>query len=64
MELENAAKARTYALDPVVREAMQRSTSARISMAPPSPTSSRRRDGLLGTTILEEVEDTDEDFDF
>ena len=62
-ELTNAAKARLQALDPLLREAFQHSSGGRAPM-PPSPNTPKRRDGLLSTTILEEVEDSDGDFDF
>jgi hypothetical protein len=62
-ELTNAAKARLYTLTPLVREALQNSPGGRAPM-PQSPNTPKRRDGLLSTTILEEVEDTDGDFDF
>lgn len=62
-ELTTAAKARLHVLDPLVREALQHSPGGRASM-PQSPNTPRRRDGLLSTTILEEVEDSDGDFDF
>jgi hypothetical protein len=62
-ELANAAKARLQALDPLMREALQHSSGARASM-PQSPNTLKRRDGLLSTTILEEVEESDRDFDF
>jgi hypothetical protein len=61
-ELTNAAKVRLHALDPLVREALQHSSGGRASM-PQSPIP-KRRDGLLSTTILEEVEDSGGDFDF
>jgi hypothetical protein len=62
-ELTNAAKARLHALDPLLRDALQHSPGGRASM-PQSPNTPKRRDGLLSTTILEEVEDSDGDFDF
>ena len=62
-ELTNAAKARLQALDPLLRDAFQRSPGVRVSI-PQSPNTTKRRDGLLSTTILEEVEDSDGEFDF
>jgi hypothetical protein len=52
-EVTNAAKARLLTLDPLLR-----------GSTPQSPITPKRRDGLLSTTILEEVEDSDGDFDF
>ena len=60
-ELTDAAKARMQALDPLLREALQHSPGSRLSM-PQSPNTPKRRDGLLSTTILEEVESSEEDF--
>jgi hypothetical protein len=62
-ELTNAAKARLQVLDPLIREALQHSPGGRTSM-PQSPNTLKRRDGLLSTTILEEVEESDGDFGF
>jgi hypothetical protein len=62
-ELTYAAKARLQVLDPLLREAFQHSSGGRASMAQ-SPNTPKRRDGLLSTTILEEVEDSDGDFGF
>jgi len=62
-ELTNATKARLHALNPLLREAFQHSPGGRASM-PQSPNTPKRREGLLSTTILEEVEDSDGDFDF
>ena len=62
-ELTNATKARIQALDPLARETLQDSQGGRASM-PQSPNTPKRRDGLLSTTILEEVEDSDGGFDF
>jgi len=60
-ELTDAAKARMQALDPLLREALQHSPGGRLSM-PQSPNTPKRRDGLLSTTILEEVESSEGDF--
>jgi hypothetical protein len=62
-ELTNTAKARLQTLNPLVREALQNSPGGRAPI-PQSPNTPKRRDGLLSTTILEEVEDSDGDFDF
>ena len=62
-EVTNAAKARLLTLDPLLREAFQHSPGGRGS-APQSPNTLKRRDSLLSTTILEEVEDSGGDFDF
>ena len=62
-EVTNAAKARLLTLDPLLREAFQHSLGGRGS-APQSPNTPKRRDSLLSTTILEEVEDSGGDFDF
>jgi len=61
-ELTNATKARLQALHPLLRETLQHSPGGRASM-PQSPNTPKRPDGLLSTTILEEVEDSDGDFD-
>jgi hypothetical protein len=61
-EVTNAAKARLLTLDPLLREALQHSPGGRGS-TPQSPNTPKRRDSLLSTTILEEVEDSDGDFD-
>jgi len=60
-ELTDAAKARMQALDPLLREVLQHSPGGRLSM-PQSPNTPKRRDGLLSTTILEEVESSEGDF--
>lgn len=62
-EISNAAKARMQALDPLLRESLQHAPSGRISI-PQSPSTPRRRDSLLATTILEEVDDSEEDYGF
>lgn len=63
-ELSNAAKTSMQMLDPVLRQALQRPSAGRFAVPPKSPGVSRRPDGLLGTTILEEVEDSDEGYGF
>ena len=50
-------------MDSLVREAFQKSPEGRAPI-PQSPNTPKRRDGLLSTTILEEVENSDGDFDF
>ena len=62
LELSNATKARMQTLQPL-QEPAQRPAGRQVSVAR-TPTMPKRSPGLLGTTILEEVEDTDEDFDF
>jgi hypothetical protein len=62
-ELTNAAEARLQTVDSLVREAFQKSPEGRAPI-PQSPNTPKRRDGLLSTTILEEVENSDGDFDF
>ena len=62
-EVANVAKARLQVLDSLLHEAVQHSRGGRASM-PQGPNTPKRRDGLLSTTILEEVEDSEGDFDF
>ena len=62
LELSNATKARLQILRPL-QEPAQRPAGRQVSVAR-TPTMPKLSPGLLGTTILEEVEDTDEDFDF
>jgi hypothetical protein len=62
-EVANAAKARLLTLDPLLREALHHSPGG-LGSAPQSPNTPKRRDSLLSTTILEEVEDSDGDFGF
>jgi len=59
----SSARASRLATDPVRRERLQPSSGGRISM-PQGSNAPRPRGGLLSTTILEEVESSDEDFGF
>jgi hypothetical protein len=62
-EVTNAAKARLLTLDPLLREGLHHSPGG-LGPTPQSPNTPKRRDSLLSTTILEEIEDSDGDFDF
>ena len=59
-ELANTAKARMQALDPLLRNGARYAPRGRVPV-PLSPKTPKRRDGLLGTTILEEVDYSEEE---
>src|SRR5271163_4717826 len=58
-ELANTAKVRMQALDPLLRNGARYAPRGRVPV-PLSPKTPKRRDGLLGTTILEEVDYSEE----
>jgi hypothetical protein len=66
-ELRKAARSRLLVTEPLLgssakgREARR---TQRSSLGPLSPSISRPRAGLLSTTILEEVDDSDEEYGF
>jgi hypothetical protein len=62
-EMRKAAKSRLFASEPLVNLS-GKADSRRMKLSPLSPTSPRARTGLLSTTILEEVDDSGEDYGF
>jgi hypothetical protein len=63
-ELRKAAQSRLLATEPLLGLAAKGRDSKRTQLNPVSPTSPRQRVGLLSTTILEEVDDSEEDYGF
>jgi hypothetical protein len=63
-ELRKAARSRLLVTAPLLGLAGAGPENRRAQMRPFSPTSPRQKGGLLSTTILEEVDDSAEDYGF
>ena len=63
-ELRKAARSRLQASEPLLGRNGRSRDVRRQQMNPLSPTSPRPRAGLLSTTILEEVDDSEDDYGY
>ena len=63
-ELRKAVRAQVRATEPLLGQAGKAKEPRRPQASPLSPTSPRPRSGLLSTTILEEVDDSDGSYGF
>lgn len=63
-EMRKAARSHVFASEPLLGPAGKGREMKRAQMGPLSPTSPRPGPGLLSTTILEEVDDSEEDYGF
>lgn len=63
-ELRKAARSRLKASEPLLGRNGRGRDVRRRQMNPLSPTSPRPRAGLLSTTILEEVDDSEDDYEY
>lgn len=59
-ELRNVARSRPYTTEPVLGQGGKERDTRRPQMSPLSPPHARQRAGLLSTTILEEVDDSED----
>ncbi len=63
-ELQKAARSRLQAIEPLLGHNGRGRDVRRRQMNPLSPTSPKPRAGLLSTTILEEVDDSEDDYGY